>query len=89
VTASYESKRKLSGALQFRAVFEDAPTGMALLDLDGRVLRVNRALCRILRADQTYLLSGEFEGVIVPNKPDQENKHLSHLTAGRIPYFQE
>jgi PAS domain S-box-containing protein len=62
---------------------------MALLDLDGRVLRVNRALCRILRADQKYLLSGEFEGVIVPNKPDQENKHLSHLTAGRIPYFQE
>ena len=37
---------------QFEAAFEHAPIGKALLALDGRFLRVNRALCRILGCDR-------------------------------------
>jgi PAS domain S-box-containing protein len=33
---------------QFEAAFQHAPIGKALLALDGRMLEVNRALCRIL-----------------------------------------
>ncbi|HEY4395187.1 MAG TPA: PAS domain S-box protein, partial [Polyangia bacterium] len=33
---------------QFRLIFEEAPIGMALVALDGRFVRVNRALCDIL-----------------------------------------
>ena len=33
---------------QFEAAFEHGPIGKALLALDGRFLRVNRALCRVL-----------------------------------------
>lgn len=33
---------------RFRGAFEDAPTGAALIGLDNRYLRVNRALCEML-----------------------------------------
>src|SRR5205814_4555763 len=33
---------------QFRLIFEEAPIGVALVALDGRFVRVNRALCDIL-----------------------------------------
>ena len=33
---------------QFRATFENAPLGIAHLSADGRWVRVNQALCRIL-----------------------------------------
>jgi diguanylate cyclase (GGDEF)-like protein/PAS domain S-box-containing protein len=33
---------------RFRGAFEEAPIGMALLDLDGRLTQVNDAVCRIL-----------------------------------------
>ena len=32
----------------FRRAFDDAPIGMALIDLEGRWLRLNRAICRML-----------------------------------------
>ena len=85
--ASYEDKLKLSGAINFPVVFENAPTGMALLGLDGRVLRVNRALCDLLRADEKYLLSDEFRGVISSNDSEQDTTKISDLIAGRIRYF--
>jgi PAS domain S-box-containing protein len=87
MTAAYEGKVKLTGAIHFRAVFENAPTGIALLGLDGGVLRVNRALCRILRADEKYLLRGELRGLIFSNDSEEDTTQLSDLTAGRIPYF--
>jgi PAS domain S-box-containing protein len=33
---------------QFRLIFDEAPIGVALVALDGRFVRVNRALCHIL-----------------------------------------
>ena len=87
MTAAYDGKVKLSNSIRFRAVFENAPTGMALLGLEGRVLQVNRALCRLLRADEKYLLSDEFRGVIFSNDSEQDQTQLSDLTAGRIRYF--
>ena len=88
MTAAYDDKVKLSSSIRFRAIFENAPTGMALLGLDGRVLRVNRAFCRLLRADEKYLLSDEFGGVIFSKDSEQDHTELSDLTAGRIRSFQ-
>ncbi len=42
--------------LRFRSAFEDAPTGMALVGLDGTMQRVNAALCAATgRAEETLL----------------------------------
>ncbi|MDX2097987.1 MAG: PAS domain S-box protein, partial [Leptolyngbyaceae cyanobacterium bins.59] len=41
---------------QFRSTFENAPIGMAIVDLEGRFLRVNDALCRIVGYSKLELL---------------------------------
>ena len=88
MTAAYDDKVKLSSSILVRSIFENAPTGMALLGLDGRVLLVNRALCDLLRVDEKYLLSDEFRGVIFFNDSEQDRTKISDLIAGRIRYFQ-
>jgi PAS domain S-box-containing protein len=88
MTAAYDDKVKLSSSILVRSIFENAPAGMALLGLDGRVLRVNRALCDLLRADERYLLSDEFRGVIFSNDSEQDTPQISDLIAGRIRCFQ-
>jgi PAS domain S-box-containing protein len=45
---------------RFRAAFEHAPTGMALLDRAGHVLEVNQAACAILARSEQELLGGAF-----------------------------
>ncbi|MGH7927856.1 MAG: ATP-binding protein, partial [Candidatus Binatia bacterium] len=46
------------------------------------------ALCRILRADEKYLLSRDFEGVILSNDSEADAKQLRDLIAGTISDFQ-
>jgi PAS domain S-box-containing protein len=41
---------------RFRTAFEDAPVGVALVGLDGRRFRVNRALCEMLGYSEEELL---------------------------------
>ncbi len=46
VTESRRVEDALRAAEQlFRRAFDDAPIGMALIDLEGRWLRLNRAIC--------------------------------------------
>ena len=54
VTDSHRVEDQLRAAEQlFRRAFDDAPIGMALIDLDGRWLRLNRSLCQMLgRSEQ-------------------------------------
>jgi diguanylate cyclase (GGDEF)-like protein/PAS domain S-box-containing protein len=42
---------------QFRGTFEDAPIGMAIVAVDGRILRVNRSLCRITGYSEERMLA--------------------------------
>ncbi len=57
-----ERARQIESALrrseaELRAIFEHAVIGMALIGLDGRYLRVNPALCRILGYDADELVA--------------------------------
>lgn len=51
---------------RFRTAFEDAPTGIAILDLDGHFLRVNEALCHILGRAESDLQSLTWRDVTHP-----------------------
>jgi PAS domain S-box-containing protein len=84
---AYREKTKPPRSASFRRVFDEAPTGMALLDLDGRVFGVNRAFCRILRNEEKHFLSREFQGTILSNS-DQDSRELQELIAGTIRYLQ-
>ncbi|MGH7267151.1 MAG: PAS domain S-box protein [Candidatus Rokuibacteriota bacterium] len=48
---------------RFRSAFEDTGIGMALQYLDGRYMRVNRALCRMLGYDELELLERRFHDI--------------------------
>jgi len=45
---SARGARLIATEKQFEAAFEHGPTGKALLESDGRFIKVNRALCRLL-----------------------------------------
>ena len=49
-----------SNASRFRDAFDHAPIGMALVDLDDKILHVNQALCNMLGYPQDQLVSRKF-----------------------------
>ncbi len=51
---------------RFRSAFENAPIGMAIHDLDGRFLQVNRALCSILGYGAQELIGTGFQAITHP-----------------------
>jgi len=69
---------------RFRAAFEDAAIGMALVSTDGRFLQVNRTLCECLGYSQQELLTMTFQ-----NKVYSEDIHVSldrvyHMLSGEL-----
>jgi PAS domain S-box-containing protein len=57
ISKRIEAKRKLRESEErFREVFEHAPFGLCLTGLDGRIIQVNAALCRILGYSKEELL---------------------------------
>jgi len=51
---------------RFRSAFEDSPIGVAMVDLDRRYFRVNRALCEMLGYSEEELLGKTTEEVLHP-----------------------
>jgi PAS domain S-box-containing protein len=73
---------------RFRTAFQYAPGGKALIDLDGRLLRVNRALCRTLGYSEAELLKMTFQEITHPDDLDTQLAYVHQLVAGEIPNFQ-
>jgi diguanylate cyclase (GGDEF)-like protein/PAS domain S-box-containing protein len=68
----------------FRAAFDDAPTGMALVAPTGRLLRVNSAFCQIVGYSQADLLQLSFQDITDPEDLDADVELVAQLLAGRI-----
>jgi len=64
------------GDALFSLVFDHAPLGMALVSLDGRWLKVNRALCALLGYSEKELLAA---GVQETTHPDDREPDLAKL----------
>jgi diguanylate cyclase (GGDEF)-like protein/PAS domain S-box-containing protein len=69
---------------RFEAAFSDAPIGMALVDLDGRFMRVNRSLCEITGYQEANLLELNFQEITHPADLDADLAHLEQLRNGEI-----
>ena len=52
---------------RFRSAFDNAPIGVAIVDLEGRFLQVNRSLCEILGYPEERLLSTTFQEITHPD----------------------
>ena len=72
----------------FRMAFEFAGIGMALVGLDGRWLRINRALCDLVGYDEKDLLQKTFQDITHPDDLNTDLGHLSTLIAGEANSYQ-
>ena len=70
---------------RFRSAFEHAGIGMALVGLDGRWLRVNRALCRITGYAGEELAARTFQDITHPDDLEADLAQAERLIAGEIP----
>ena len=73
---------------RFAIAFDDAPIGMALSDLSGRLIKVNYALCRLLKLSQEQLI-GKPVSSLSPESSRQEEIALGNeIIAGKRRSFQ-
>jgi diguanylate cyclase (GGDEF)-like protein/PAS domain S-box-containing protein len=64
---------------RFRGAFNDAPIGVALVGLDGRYLRVNRALCEMLGYSEEELLEKTTTEVTHPDDCEAGRERTSRV----------
>jgi diguanylate cyclase (GGDEF)-like protein/PAS domain S-box-containing protein len=67
---------------RFRTAFEEAPVGMALASLDGRLLQVNRAMCEITGHSREQLEATTFGSITHPDDAAHDRGEMQRLVAG-------
>jgi len=66
----------------FRGAFDGSPIGMALADGDGRVVRVNHALCELTGRSARQFASQGFDQLAHSADSDQDRKVVAALLSG-------
>lgn len=72
----------------FRSAFDYAAIGMASLTLDGRWLKVNRALCEIVGYSEEELLETTWQIVQHPDDLNTDLKYVEQTLAGQRKTYQ-
>ncbi len=73
---------------RFRKAFENSAIGMALVGLDGRWLKVNASLCRIVGYPEAELLGKTFQDITHPDDMETDLDYVAQLLAGEIDHYQ-
>jgi PAS domain S-box-containing protein len=73
---------------RFRTAFDHAAVGMSLVDLDGRFLRVNAALCALTGYPEAELLARTFHDITHPDDRAADLAQVKRLLAGEIRAYQ-
>lgn len=83
ITARKQAEEALREAHErFRSAFENAPIGMAMVDLDGRILRANAAYARILGRELTEVCGMNVNELTHPDDREASSIELRRLLAG-------
>ena len=69
---------------RFRSLFERSPSGMALVDLDGRILQANPAMARLLGTDAPLLVGVEHAMLGAAEDREFEREQLKRLVRGKV-----
>lgn len=69
---------------RFRLAFGGAPIGMALVTREGRWLRVNDSLCRMLGYSPAELLATDFQSLTHPDDLNADLQQLAQVLSGEI-----
>ena len=93
VNIDISERKRIERTLQeseerFRLTIDEAPIGMALVALDGRFVRVNRALCEIVGYSPGELTGLTFQAITHPDDLDADLALKGQLARGEIPRYQ-
>ena len=81
-------KRLAEEQNRWEGAFHNAPIGMALVDLDGGWLAVNRALCRLLGRGESELLKTDFQSLTHPDDLGPDLEELARTVAGETECYE-
>jgi diguanylate cyclase (GGDEF)-like protein/PAS domain S-box-containing protein len=85
VNERVEAQRGLVEAEErFRTAFEEGAAGMAIVSPDGRVLRVNRALCTITGHQPAALEGRSMLSLLHPDDRPQHEEESERMLSGQI-----
>ena len=73
---------------RFCTVFEDSVVGMALLDMEGRLVASNRALQRLMGYSEQQLVGTYLNQYCHPDEVEDGRELYASLVAGEIAYYQ-
>jgi PAS domain S-box-containing protein len=72
----------------FENAFDHAPIGMALVALDGRLLKLNAAFCDLIGYEQAEAVTLDFQAITHADDLDRDLHLLKQLLAGDLPRYQ-
>lgn len=81
-----EEALRLSEA-RFSSAFQHATTGMALVSLEGKWLKVNAAVCQLLGYSAEELSSKTFQNITHPEDLEKDLAYLRQLVTGEIDFY--
>ncbi len=79
-----ESSLKESEEL-FKNAFNNAPIGVSLVSMEGKFLRVNKSLCRILGYSEEELLEKTFSEITYSEDKETSNNLFQKSVTGELP----
>ena len=82
-----EIARHYEDEQRFERVFEEGPTGMALVDLNGRIIKSNQALCRMFGYTDAELAERKASDLSHPDEVEISARMTQQLFDGQIPTF--
>ncbi len=78
----------LASEERFRGIFENAPTGISISDIQGNFVQCNPAYERILGYSIEELRNAPFFTVVHPDDRDANLGEMVRLVRGEVPYFE-
>lgn len=79
----------LKSETRFQSAFDNAPTGITLVNLAGRFIQVNKSFCEILGYTKDELLATDFQSVTHPDDLAASSENMPRLVAGEITSWQQ
>lgn len=74
---------------RFRSVFEHAPNGLALADLEGRLTRVNPAFCAIVGRSEEELIGSRFRELTHPDDLAETDALVGRMLRGEADFYEQ
>ncbi|BBL77074.1 hybrid sensor histidine kinase/response regulator [Methylomagnum ishizawai] len=89
ITERKRAERALAASEErFRAIFEYAAIGIAIIDVEGRLIRCNPAYCALLGHTQVELAHRVFLELVHPEDRADNLLGIQRLLAGELPHFE-